>query len=207
MEGGDSQRIPCSHARSSKEDLPTFGGISTFHPLQRRARGTSDGPARPPCRTYSLGKSLTWRTARGWGGVSRGQALHHDHLQSSEIPGGDWTVCRGAVRSHGIDTFPPKCGNSREDGGPCCPSHANHNPHGALEEDLPTVREDQGRQGRASRSPMSNLLFREESDMEDSEGVGRGVEWAGSPPRPSSVLRNRAGRLDVFLGGQCVPWN
>ena len=49
--------------------------------------GTSDRRAGPPCRTYSLGKSLTWRTARGWGGVSSGQALHRDHLQSSQIDG------------------------------------------------------------------------------------------------------------------------
>ena len=55
-------------------------------------------------------------------------------------------------------------------------------PAGDSEEDLPTVGSSRGHQGRASRSPMSNLLFRKESDMEDSEGGGRGVEWAGSPP-------------------------
>ena len=52
---------------------------------------------------------------------------------------------------------------------------------------------------------MSNLLFRKESDMEDSEGVGRGVEWAGSPQRPSSVFLDDRTHSGGCLGGVMDP--
>ena len=55
--------------------------------------------------------------SEGGEGASSGQALHRDHLQSSEIEGGDWKFFWGALGAHRIATFGGKCGNSTEDGG------------------------------------------------------------------------------------------
>ena len=52
---------------------------------------------------------------------------------------------------------------------------------------------------------MSNLVFRKESDMEDSDGGGGGVEWAGSPPRPSSVFLDDRTNSGGCLGGVMDP--
>ena len=107
-------------------------------------------------------KESDMEDSEGLGGVSSGQALLRDHLQSSGIEGGDWRVFGGAARAHGIDTFGGKCGNSKEGGGTPCFSGGTRRRTCQREGDV----------GPASRSPMSNLLFRKESDMGDARGWG-----------------------------------
>ena len=55
--------------------------------------------------------------SEGVGGTSRGQALLHDHLQSSQIHRWILRGLCGVMDRHGIDTFGGKCGNCWEDGG------------------------------------------------------------------------------------------
>ena len=94
----------------SEEDLPTL--VSS---------GDGQGRAsRSPMSNLLFRKESDMGDARGWGGVSSGQALLRDHLQCSGIEGGDWRVFGGAARAHGIDTFGGKCGNSTEGRGTPC---------------------------------------------------------------------------------------